>query len=100
MRALRKGQAELYYFSHPLDDDASGEQSFFKCKVWQTGRWPSRPHICNSAFNLPVFNVRRASTFAFEQSKRTAISGSFICVDKSRDLPLLYVVEDFTGFVE
>ncbi len=45
--------------------------------------------------NLSVFNVRRASTFTFEQSKRTAIGGRFIRVDKSRDLPLLYVVEDF-----
>jgi hypothetical protein len=42
-----------------------------------------------------VFNVRRASSFAFEQSERTAIGGRFIRVDKSRDLPLLNAVEDF-----
>lgn len=46
--------------------------------------------------NLSVFNVRRASTFAFEQSKRTAISGRFIRVNKLRDLPFLHVFEDFS----
>jgi hypothetical protein len=46
--------------------------------------------------NLSVFNVRRASTFTFEQSQRTAIGGRFIRVDESRDLPLFHVVEDFT----
>lgn len=42
-----------------------------------------------------MFNVRRASTFAFEQDKRTAIDGRFIRVDKSRELPFFDVVEHF-----
>jgi hypothetical protein len=46
--------------------------------------------------NLSVLNVRRTLTFEFEQSKRTAIGGRFIRVDKPRDLPLLHVVENFT----
>lgn len=46
--------------------------------------------------NLTVFNVRRTSTFAFEQRQRTAIGGRFIRIDESRDLPLLHVVENFT----
>lgn len=46
--------------------------------------------------NLSVFNVRRTTTFAFDQSKRTAIDGRFIRVDTSRDLPLLHVIEDVT----
>jgi len=46
--------------------------------------------------NLSVFNVRRASTFAFEQGKHTAIGGYFIRVDKPRELSLLHVVEYFT----
>lgn len=45
---------------------------------------------------LSVFNVRRTSTLAFKKSARTAIGGRFIRVDKSRDLSLLHVVEDFT----
>ena len=46
--------------------------------------------------NLSVFNVWRTPAFAFEQRKRTSIGGCLIRVDKSRDLPLLYVVEDLT----
>lgn len=34
-------------------------------------------------------------TFAFKQSKRTAIGGRFTRVNKPRDLPLLHVVEYF-----
>lgn len=45
--------------------------------------------------NLPVFNIRRASAFAFEQSERTAIGWRFIRVDKPRDLPPLHVIEYF-----
>jgi len=48
-----------------------------------------------SVLNLSVFNFIRASTFTFEQGKRTAIGGRLIRVDKSRDLPLFDVVEDF-----
>ncbi len=46
--------------------------------------------------NLSVFNVRLTSAFAFQQRERTATGGRFICVDESRELPLLHVVEDFT----
>jgi hypothetical protein len=45
--------------------------------------------------NLSVFDFIWASTFAFEQGKRTAIGERLIRVDKSRDLPFLHVVEDF-----
>ena len=45
--------------------------------------------------NLSVFNVKRALTLVFEQSKRTAIGVRFIRVDKTWGLPLLHIVEDF-----
>lgn len=45
-----------------------------------------------AVLNLPVFNIRRTSTFAFQLGECTAVCRGLISVDEPGDLPAFHVI--------